>query len=204
MIDRDLMLKSSIFFIIVVVVLFFPLLEVTVSEEYSEAKEMELETEIDVSYPVTVEEEWNRTNVSSGTRENGHYLYWTFRIPQQRRVDYYFRADETVRTRILTQAEFPRYQSGDQYLSVAESNEIRSGTLSFESTSAGEYVFICSYNPETWNASDTGFTLRVGWMLSTRDEITTCYRTETEYKVSIETREVAKKVTLAQRLTGAY
>ncbi|TFH46769.1 MAG: hypothetical protein E4G94_01680 [ANME-2 cluster archaeon] len=185
-----------------IIALTLPLIEVYVNEYYLEIKEIELENEVHVNYPVTIENDWNCTAIFYELSGDVYYIYWIVPIAENRDVDFHIYSNDNSERMILSDDEFVKFQKGEACETIVDKDETTIGTLSFICNSSGEYVFVCIPNSDL--ESMDKYLIKASWLFSTREEEITSYRTEIEYKVEIKVRSIPKKVSITQNLFGDY
>ncbi|MBD3173335.1 hypothetical protein GF326_12795 [Candidatus Bathyarchaeota archaeon] len=178
---HEKLLISAFFGIAVIIVSSLPLIEVSVDDYYLEIREVWFESEIHVNYPVTVENDWNCSAISYDLIDDRFYIYWVVPVAQDRDVDFHIKSNENPERMVFSEDEFVKFQQGKSSDKIIEKDRATGGTLSFVSSSSGEYVFVCIFDSELKSSDE--FSLNVSWLFSTLEKVITSYRTEIEYLV---------------------
>jgi len=199
---NETLLISAIIGIAVIISLLLPLIEVPVDEYYLEIHESWFEKEVHVNYPVTVEKEWNYSDVFYGFTDNRPYIYWVVPIAQNRDIDYHVDTIDGSERMVFSQEEFSKFKQGKSSDRLIERYSDTTETLSFVSNTSNVYVFVCVLGSDFENGDE--FNLNVSWLFSALEEEITSYRTEIEYQIRINQRTVSKKVSIAQILFRNY
>ena len=152
------------------------------------------EVQVEVAYTTTEAQTRSLGSVYSATGlEAGYYKYWGPDVDAETNIQFVVSASETVDVLILTLSQFNNFKDGESYDYERKASETKSATLSYYTSVSGTYYFVIqNIHTGFFGFGEKDIVINSVSLNATQDFEVTRYRT------------VTKKVTIMQKITGAY